>query len=69
MKKFLRAFLRKRAQGAFVVVLVWLLQQFGIVVPDTVYNSIMILVQALGAIWGIYGVVDAFPGHNGKEPA
>lgn len=69
MKNFVRVFTKKRVQGAFVIVFVWLLQQFGVVVPDTVYNSLLVLVQALGAIWGIYGMVDAYPGHNGKEPA
>ena len=69
MKKIVKIFAYKRVQGAFIIVLVWLLQQFGIIMPETVQNSLAILIQALGALWGIYGAVDAFPGDKRKNPA
>ena len=67
MKKFLRAFLRKRVQGALIVVIAFALQQFDTANANEIAKSIIIIIQALGAIWGVYGVVDANPGH--KEPA
>ena len=65
--KIIKQFAKKRVQGAAIIVLVWALQQFGVVVPDTVQHSISILLQAFGAVWGVYGIVDAHPGH--KPPA
>ena len=67
MKKFLRSFLRKRVQGAIVVMITFMLQQFDAANANEVARSIIIIMQALGAIWGVYGVVDANPGH--KPPA
>lgn len=66
MKKFLRAFLRKRVQGALIVVITFALQQFDAANASEIARSVLIVLQALGALWGIYGVVDANPGHNGK---
>lgn len=69
MKKFLRSFLRKRVQGALIVVITFALQQFETANANEIARSVLVVLQALGAMWGIYGVVDANPGHNGKEPA
>lgn len=69
MKKFLRSFLRKRVQGALIVVITFALRQFDAANANEIASSILIILQAFGAIWGIYGMVDANPGHNGKEPA
>ncbi len=64
MKKFLRAFLRKRVQGALIIVITVILKQFGVGDANTVANSILVILQALGAIWGVYGMVDAHPGRS-----
>jgi len=66
MKKFLRSFLRKRVQGALIVVITFALQQFDAANANEIARSVLVVLQALGAMWGIYGVVDANPGHNGK---
>ncbi len=69
MKKFLKSFMRKRVQGALVVVITFALQQLEIVNANEIAGSVIVILQAIGAMWGVYGMVDANPGHNGKEPA
>ena len=69
MKKFLRAFLRKRVQGAMVVVITFVLQQFDAANASEIAKAVIVIIQVLGAMWGVYGMVDAAPGHNGKPPA
>ena len=68
MKKFLRAFLRKRVQGALIVMITFMFQQFDAVNANELANAVVVILQALGAFWGVYGLVDAFPGDN-KPPA
>ena len=68
MKKFLRQFALKRVQGAFLFVLAFVLQQFGVAEGQQLAESALILIQAFGGIWGVYGIVDAYPGHD-KPPA
>ena len=67
MRKFLKSFMRKRVQGALIVMITFALQQFDAANANEIAKSVIIIIQALGAIWGVYGVVDANPGH--KEPA
>ena len=64
MKKFLKAFLRKRVQGALVILITFMLQQFDAVNANEVANAIITILQAMGAFWGVYGLVDAHPGKN-----
>ena len=64
MKKFLKQFARKRVQGALVFLIVWVLQQFNVAGGEKLAESVLILIQAFGAIWGVYGFVDAHPGHE-----
>jgi len=68
MKKFLRAFLRKRVQGALIVMITFMFQQFGADNASELANAVIVIIQAFGAFWGVYGLVDAFPGEN-KPPA
>ena len=69
MKKFLKQLKAKRVQGAFVFILTFALQQFGVAEASELANSVLVILQALGIGWGVIGVVDAYPGHNGKPPA
>ena len=65
MKKLLKILKRKRIQGAIVVGVTFLLDQLGIVTTEAqTAQTVLTLVQTLGAIWGIYGMVDAAPGHG-----
>ena len=69
MEKVLTILRRKRVQGAVVIAVIWILQQLGVDADkSSIAHTLLIIIQALGGLWGIWGVVDAYPGHN-KPPA
>ena len=65
MPKLLKILKRKRIQGVLVVGITLILDALGIETLEAqTAQTVMTLVQTLGIIWGIYGVVDANPGHG-----
>ena len=67
-RKLLRVLSHKRIQGALAIVVVGLLKVFGVEAGQAeLANSIYIIVGSAGALWGIWGSVDANPGHGRTE--
>ena len=66
IKKLIKMLSHRRIQGAIVIGIIWLLQQLNVIVDEaSIAKSVLIVIQALGALWGVWGIVDADP----KEPA
>ena len=68
MPKILKILKRKRIQGAIVVGVTLILDSLGIQTLEAENAAaVMKIIEVLGALWAIYGVVDAAPGHGGTE--
>lgn len=67
-KKLFRILSHKRIQGALAVLVVGLLKVFGVEVGQAeLSDSIYIIIGSAGALWHIWGNVDAAPGHGRRE--